>query len=342
MKTRVLIVDDSALMRQVLTSVLSSAPGLEVVGTAQDAYVAWKKIQLLAPDVVTLDVEMPKMDGLTFLKKLMRARPLPVVMVSTLTQRGCETTLRALELGAIDFVAKPKLDVSRRTQELGGELIRKVSGAALARPRRSLSLAPKPLQSRSRAMIKSTHQVIAVASSTGGTEALRQVFSVLPPDTPGMVVVQHMPARFTKQFAARLDAVSAMSVREASDGDRILPGVALVAPGNRHMVVVRSGANYMVGLRDGDPVHYHRPAADVLFKSCAKYLGANAVSVVLTGMGADGAVGLQLMKQAGARTMAQDEASSVVFGMPKEAIATGCVDHVVPLGEIAQTMLKLA
>lgn len=339
MKTRVLIVDDSALMRELLTTILNSAPGIEVVGAAPDPYVAWKKIQLLSPHVVTLDVEMPKMDGLTFLEKLMRARPIPVVMVSTLTERGCETTLRALELGAIDFVAKPKLDVSRRTQDLGNELIRKVRAAAAARPRSGVSLAPQPLQTRPRAMLKNNHQVIAVASSTGGTEALRRVLASLPANTPGMLLVQHMPASFTKQFAARLNSVSAMNVREARDGDRIAPGLALLAPGNRHMVVERRGASYAAALHDGPPVHHHRPAADILFESCAKCLGPKAVSVVLTGMGADGAHGLALMKQAGARTIAQDEESSVVFGMPKEAIATGCVDHVVPLGEVARTLL---
>jgi two-component system, chemotaxis family, protein-glutamate methylesterase/glutaminase len=343
-RARVLIVDDSALMRELLSQLLSKDPGLEVIGTAADPFGAWQKIQTLSPDVLTLDVEMPKMDGLTFLGKLMRARPMPVVMVSTLTERGCETTLRALELGAIDYVTKPKLDVTRGTLELGAEIAGKVRAAAQAKPRRSRSsTAPKPLAHRApQALLKSTQQVIAMAASTGGTEALREVLSVLPRDAPGIVIVQHMPLRFTQAFARRLDGVCQISVREARDGDRIVPGVALIAPGDSHMLVTRSGSIYSVRLSNDPPVNHHRPAADVLFESCARCLGANAVAVVLTGMGADGARGLHAMKQAGARTIAQDEATCVVFGMPKEAILTGAVDHVVPLDRVAETMLRLA
>jgi two-component system, chemotaxis family, protein-glutamate methylesterase/glutaminase len=343
-KARVLIVDDSALMRELLSAMLSRDPELEVVGTAADPYGAWQKIQTLEPDVLTLDVEMPKMDGLTFLGKLMRARPMPVVMVSTLTEKGCETTLRALELGAIDYVTKPKLDVTRGTIELGAEIASKVRAAARAKPRRPRSsAAPKPIAARAPgALLKSTQQVIAIAASTGGTEALREVLSALPRDAPGMVIVQHMPLRFTQAFAQRLDGLCQIEVREARDGDRIVPGLALIAPGDSHMLVARSGTIYSVRLSGDPPVNHHRPAADVLFESCARNLGANAVAVVLTGMGSDGARGLHAMKQAGARTMAQDEATCVVFGMPKEAILTGSVEHVVPLEQVAETMLRLA
>jgi two-component system chemotaxis response regulator CheB len=343
-KARVLVVDDSALMRELLTTLLSKDPELEVVGTAADPFSAWNKIQTLQPDVLTLDVEMPKMDGLTFLEKLMRARPMPVVMVSTLTERGCETTLRALELGAIDYITKPKLDVTRGTIDLGAEITSKVKAAAAARPRRARPEAsPRaPLRRTPGALLKSTQQVVAIAASTGGTEALREVLCALPRDAPGIVIVQHMPLLFTRAFAERLDKLCQISVREARAGDRILPGLALVAPGERHMQVVRSGAIYSVELTDDPPVGHHRPSADVLFESCARCLGANAVAVVLTGMGADGARGLHAMKRAGARTIAQDEASSVVFGMPKEAILTGSVDHVLPLDQVAAKLLQLA
>jgi two-component system, chemotaxis family, protein-glutamate methylesterase/glutaminase len=342
-RARVLVVDDSALMRELLSTLLSKHADLEVVGTAADPFSAWNKIQTLKPDVLTLDVEMPKMDGLTFLDKLMRAHPMPVVMVSTLTERGCDTTLRALELGAIDYVTKPKLDVTRSTLELGAEIASKVRAAASARPRRARSAVMKaPLQRAPGALLKSTQQVIAMAASTGGTEALREVLCALPRDAPGLVIVQHMPLRFTQAFAQRLDKLCQISVREARDGDRIVPGLALIAPGERHMQVVRSGAVYSVQLNDEPPVGHHRPSADVLFESCARSLGGNAVGVVLTGMGADGARGLHAMKQAGARTIAQDEASCVVFGMPREAILTGSVDHVLPLDRVAEALLRLA
>jgi two-component system chemotaxis response regulator CheB len=344
-KIKVLIVDDSALMRQLLSELLSRDSGLTVVGVAPDAYVAWDKIQTLAPDVLTLDVEMPRMDGLTFLEKLMRARPMPVVMVSSLTEKGCETTLRALELGAVDFVTKPKMDVQSGTIDIAQELVLKVKAAALARPRRlsaALSNAPVQKPARGEALLESSEQVIAIGASTGGTEALRCVLTALPPDAPGIVIVQHMPEKFTSQFAARLDKLCQVRVSEAKEGDRVLRGQVLIAPGNLHMEVSRSGAAYAVKLNSEPPVGHHRPSVDVLFESCARHLGPKVVGVILTGMGADGARGLLAMRRNGARTIAQDEATSVVFGMPKEAIANGSVERVVPLDRIASTMLAYA
>jgi len=343
-KIRVLVVDDSALMRELLQSILSSDPDLEVVGLAADPYVARDKIRVLKPDVLTLDVEMPRMDGLSFLEKLMRYHPMPVLMVSSLTERGCETTLRALELGAVDFVTKPKVDVQAGTVDMGGEIIRKLKVAAAANVRmfkREPGAAPLPPLQAPRALIKSTHKVIAVGASTGGTEALVEMLTPLPPDTPGIVVVQHMPESFTRSFAQRLDNLCAMSVKEAADGDHILPGHVLIAPGNYHMGVLRSGATYAVRVYMGETVNRHRPSVDVLFDSCAEHLGANAVGVIMTGMGADGARGLLAMRQAGARTVAQDEASCVVFGMPKEAIALGAAEEVVPLDRMPQALLRL-
>jgi two-component system, chemotaxis family, protein-glutamate methylesterase/glutaminase len=344
-KTKVLVVDDSALMRQLLSELISRDPSLEVVGAAVNPYVAWDKIQTLRPDVITLDVEMPRMDGLTFLEKLMRAYPIPVVMVSTLTEKGCETTLRALELGAIDFVTKPKIDVTTGTVDIANELVQKIKAAALTRPRaRAVAPASGPVAKapRTDALLKSSDQVIALGASTGGTEAIRAVLTELPPDAPGMVIVQHMPEKFTSQFAARLDTVCQIRVAEARHGDRILRGQALIAPGNQHMTVTRSGAIYSVQLNSDPPVSHHRPSVDVLFESCARFLGANVVGVILTGMGSDGARGMLAMHKAGARTIAQDEATCVVFGMPKEAIAAGGVERVVPLHEVASTMLAYA
>ncbi len=343
-KIRVLVVDDSALMRELLQSILSADPEIEVVGLAADPYVARDKIRVLKPDVLTLDVEMPRMDGLSFLEKLMRYHPMPVLMVSSLTERGCETTLRALELGAVDFVTKPKVDVQAGTVEMGGEIIRKLKVTAAANVRmfrREPGAAPLPPLQAPRALIKSTHKVVAVGSSTGGTEALVELLTPLPPDTPGIVVVQHMPESFTRSFAERLDNLCAMSVKEAADGDRILPGHVLIAPGTSHMGVLRSGATYSVRVYMGETVNRHRPSVDVLFDSCAEHLGANAVGIIMTGMGADGARGLLAMRQAGARTVAQDEASCVVFGMPKEAIALGAAEEVVPLDRMPQAVLRL-
>jgi two-component system chemotaxis response regulator CheB len=344
-KIKVLVIDDSALMRQLLSEILRRDPGLEVVGAAGDPYVAWDKITKLAPDVLTLDVEMPRMDGLTFLEKLVHKRPLPVVMVSSLTEKGCETTLRALALGAVDFVTKPKIDVATGTVELADELIAKVKGAAGARVRFQRGAVSTPAARRgvqTEALIKSTHKVIAIGTSTGGTEALHQVLTVLPSDSPGIVAVIHMPENFTRSYAERLDRACQIRVSEAHDGASILPGHALIAPGNYHLTVQRSGANYSVRVRMSEPVNRHRPSVDVLFQSCARYLGRNAVGVILTGMGDDGARGLLAMRQAGAHTIAQNEASCVVFGMPKEAIALGAADEVLPLEKIPERLLRAA
>jgi two-component system chemotaxis response regulator CheB len=332
-------------MRQILTSVLIRDEEIEVVGTAADPVVAWEKIQRLNPDVLTLDVEMPRMDGLTFLEKLMRARPMPVLMVSSLTQRGCETTIRALEYGAVDFVSKPKVDVERGTVNVASEIVNKVKIAARVKPRRAADrlppvTAPSAITTRLSGF-QGTHRVIAIGASTGGTEALREVLSSLPPDSPGIVIVQHMPEHFTRAFAQRLDGLCRLRVTEANDGDRVLPGHALIAPGNFHMELVRSGAEYRVRVFTADPVNRHRPSVDVLFHSCAQAAGRNAVGIILTGMGDDGARGLKAMRAAGARTIAQDEATCVVFGMPKEAIALGGVETIEPLPKVAATALRL-
>jgi two-component system chemotaxis response regulator CheB len=345
MKTKVLIIDDSALMRQILSEILSRDPSLEVVGSASDPLIAREKILRLAPDVITLDVEMPRMDGLTFLEKLMRARPLPVVMVSSLTERGCDTTLRALELGAVDFVTKPKLDVQSGTLQMAQEIVDKVKGAARARVRGVNRLAfprpaPRPDPAPAPMAFRATHKVVAIGASTGGTEAIREVLTRLPADAPGIVMVQHMPEKFTTSFAERLNSLSRVNVSEAHDGDRVLPGHALLAPGDFHMEVVRSGAEYRVRVFTAEPVNRHRPSVDVLFASCARQLGANAVGVILTGMGADGAREMAAMRRAGAHTIAQDEESCVVFGMPKEAIAMGGASEVQPLDRIAPAILR--
>lgn len=362
-KTKILIVDDSAVMRQVLTEILSRDPALEVIGAASDPYLAREKILRLQPDVLTLDVEMPRMDGLTFLEKLMRGHPMPVVMVSSLTERGCETTLRALELGAVDFVTKPKLDVATGTVDLAAEILEKVKAAATAKigRRNKPRPAPQPLpaaangqatngqapdsdalnsQATPRSMLRTTQKVIAVGASTGGTEALREFLEPLPADSAGIVIVQHMPEKFTRSFADRLNSLCRIRVKEAEDGDRIIPGHALIAPGNYHMEVFRNGAEYRVRTFVSEPVNRHRPSVDVLFHSCAQHLGANAIGVILTGMGADGARGLLEMRQAGARTIAQDEASCVVFGMPREAIALGAADEITALNKIPAAVLR--
>jgi two-component system chemotaxis response regulator CheB len=306
--------------------------------------VAWEKIRALSPDVITLDVEMPRMDGLTFLEKLMRARPVPVLMISSLTEKGCETTLRALELGAVDFVSKPKIDVERGTAELAVEIVSKVKAAAKSRPRRltgaSTTVAPSTPAAGLRPLSRMTHKVIAVGASTGGTEALREFLGELPSDSPAVVIVQHMPAGFTKAFADRLDKLCRVRVAEARDGDPVLPGHVLIAPGDYHMEVRRSGANTKVRVFAGDRVNHHRPSVDVLFQSCAQQLGSNVVGLILTGMGGDGARGMLAMRQAGASTVAQDEATCVVFGMPKEAIALGAVEEVVPLQKAAAAVLR--
>ncbi|MHC9064178.1 protein-glutamate methylesterase/protein-glutamine glutaminase [Nitrospira sp. CMX1] len=347
-KIRVLNVDDSALMRQVLASLLAKDPEIEVIGAAPDPYVAREKIKALNPDVITLDVEMPRMDGITFLEKLMRGHPMPVVMVSSLTEAGCQTTLRALELGAVDFITKPKIDLREGMDEVAQDLIAKVKTAACANLKRQplgngTKASPQPNQASvcngSQAMIKTTDTIIAIGSSTGGTEAVKDVLEVLPPNTPPILITQHMPERFTKTWADRMNGLCRISVKEAKDGDSVLPGHALVAPGGYHMALERSGARYTVRINQDPPVNRHRPSVDVLFASVARYAGANAVGVILTGMGGDGAKELLTMKQAGAFTIAQDEASCVVFGMPKEAIKLGGVDQVLSLGDIAGAIL---
>lgn len=349
-KIRVLTVDDSALMRQVLAALLAKDTEIEVVGAAPDPFIAREKIKALNPDVLTLDVEMPKMDGITFLEKLMRGHPMPVVMVSSLTEAGCQTTLRALELGAVDFITKPKIDLREGMEEVAQDLITKVKAAAQANVKREGYLVKRHSSSESdaahftnnvsrTAMIKTTDTIIAIGSSTGGTEAVKEVLEVLPPTTPPILITQHMPERFTKTWAERLNSLSRISVKEAEDGDSVLPGHALIAPGNYHMTLVRSGARYTVRVNQDAPVNRHRPSVDVMFASVAQYAGANAIGVILTGMGGDGAKEMLTMKRAGAFTIAQDEASCIVFGMPKEAIKAGGVDKVLPLREIADAIL---
>lgn len=345
-KIRVLTVDDSALMRQVLATLLSKDPEIEVIGSAPDPFIAREKIKALNPDVITLDVEMPKMDGLTFLEKLMRGHPMPVVMVSSLTEAGCQTTLRALELGAVDFITKPKIDLREGMEEVAQDLIAKVKAAAVANVKRHASgvrreattLTPSSLTS-STAMIKTTDTIIAIGASTGGTEAVKDVLMALPPNTPPILITQHMPEHFTKTWADRMNSLCRISVKEAEEGDSVLPGHALIAPGNYHMTLVRSGARYTVRINQDPPVNRHRPSVDVMFASVAQYAGANAVGVILTGMGGDGAKEMLTMKRAGAFTMAQDEASCVVFGMPKEAIKLGGVEKILPLAEIPGAIL---
>jgi two-component system chemotaxis response regulator CheB len=338
---KVLIVDDSALMRDLLTRILSSDPQIQVIGSASDPFVAREKIKELNPDVLTLDIEMPRMDGLTFLEKLMRGHPMPVVMISSLTDKGADTTLRALSLGAIDYVSKPKLDVSNGTIGLAEEIIAKVKCAAHAKVRGPS--APEPGGPSTPAKpyhFSATHKVVAIGSSTGGTEALKEVLSRLPADFPGIVIVQHMPEAYTKSFAERLDSLCKIKVREAKDGDRILPGHALLAPGGHQMAVVRRGTEYAVRVYRGERVNLHLPSVDVLFSSCARQLGKNAIGVMLTGMGADGARGMLEMKEADAFNIAQNEATCVVFGMPKEAIQRGAVNEVVALKKIPDALME--
>ncbi|MAA76369.1 MAG: chemotaxis response regulator protein-glutamate methylesterase [Salinisphaeraceae bacterium] len=338
---RVLLIDDSALVRQLLSELLASDPEIEVVGTAPDPYVARQKIKALNPDVLTLDVEMPRMDGLTFLDNLMRLRPLPVIMVSSLTARGADATLRAMELGAIDFVTKPQVGVAEGLKAYGEELITKVKAAARARVRAREAPSPRTGRERLALEIRTTDQVLAIGASTGGTEAIREVLECLPPDCPPTVITQHIPAQFSDSFARRLDASSAMSVAEARDGLQLRHGHAYVAPGDQHLEVVRSGALYYTRLNRGEPVNRHRPSVDVLFNSVARACGRNAVGALLTGMGKDGAEGLLAMRQAGALTLAQDEKTSVVWGMPGAAVKIDAAQHVLPLNQIAPYLLRV-
>lgn len=345
-KIKVLIVDDSAVIRNMLTAFLSSDPDLEVVGTAPDPYVARDKLVQLKPDVITLDVEMPKMDGITFLRKMMQFMPTRTIVISSLTTAGAAASLAALEAGAIDIMAKPALDVKASMETIRAEIIQRVKVCAQARlPTIS---AGQPVGSKTvtkadySGLERTTDRIIAIASSTGGTEALKQVLPFLPPDTPGMVIAQHMPAGFTKTFADSLNQMCQIDVKEAQEGDRVVSGLALIAPGNFHMELIRKGAYYFVRLHQEPPMHGVRPAADYLMKSVAKYAGANAFGAVLTGMGKDGAEGLKVMRDAGAKTVAQDEKSCIVFGMPKVAIEMGGAEQVLALEKIHVAMTAWA
>ncbi len=341
MKTRVLVVDDSALAREILSRELSRDPELEVVGTAPDAFVARDKIVKLKPDVVTLDVEMPRMDGITFLRKLMRYHPLPVIIISLLTPKGGRLALEAIEAGAVDVICKP--GTTYTADDMLVELIDKVKAAAWVKvPEQNASIPRTPASPQRLTMIRGTNKVVAIGTSTGGTQALQRVLSAMPENAPGIVIVQHMPQYFTRSFADRLNQLCAIEVKEAEDGDIIVPGKALIAPGNYHMLLRCSGTGYCVQIKDGPLVSRNRPSVDVLFKSVARCAEHNAIGVIMTGMGSDGAEGLREMKDSGANTIAQDEASCVVFGMPKEAIALKAVDYIVPLDSIPKKILELA
>jgi len=338
---RVLVVDDSAIVRKILTESLAKESGIEVVGTAPDPYVARDKIVRLKPDVVTLDIEMPRMDGITFLKKLMRYFPLPVVIVSSLTPKGSQLALDAMSTGAMEVISKPggAYSVGDMRVQLADK-IRAVAHAGVDAQQKAHPTVPNNVPVISRALLQTTNKIIAIGASTGGTDALRVVLAGMPANAPGILVAQHMPAQFTSSFAKRLNALCAMTVREANDGDTIENGLVLIAPGNYHMLLKRSGARYYVAVKRGPLVHHQRPSADVLLNSVADYAGANAVGLILTGMGCDGATGLMKMKKAGAKTIAQDKKSCVVFGMPKEAIKLGAADQVVPLGNITEKTLQ--
>jgi len=336
MKTKVLIVDDSALIRSVMSEIVNSQADMEVVATAPDPLVARELIKKHNPDVLTLDVEMPKMDGLDFLEKLMRLRPMPVLMVSSLTERGSEITMRALELGAVDFVTKPKISIQTGMREYTELITDKIRAAARARvkARTVHQSAPATALQALRSPLISSEKLIIIGASTGGTEAIREFLMQMPSDCPGILIAQHMPEGFTSSFARRLDSLCRISVSEAAGNERILPGHAYIAPGHSHLLLTRSGANYMTKIEQTDPVNRHRPSVDVLFRSAALAAGKNAVGVILTGMGKDGAAGMLEMKNAGAHNFAQDEASCVVFGMPREAIAIGAAHEVAPLGAL--------
>ncbi len=352
-KIRVLIVDDSAVVRQTLTSILESDPQIEVMGTASDPFFAAKKIQNEIPDVITLDIEMPRMDGLTFLKKIMTQHPIPVVVISSLTATGTETGMKALEYGAVEIITKPQVNTRQFLEESKIRICDAIKAAAVSKIKRKnithLKVEPKlsadviipetPLLNQ--AMIKTTEMVIAIGASTGGTDAIQQFLQAMPIDCPGIVIVQHMPEHFTRSFANRLNEICQITVKEAENGDSVLRGQALIAPGNYHMLLKRSGAKYYVEVKEGPLVNRHRPSVDVLFRSTARYAGRNAIGIIMTGMGDDGARGLLEMKQAGAYTIAQDEKSCVVFGMPNEAIKLGAAEKVLPLDQIAQHAIKI-
>jgi two-component system chemotaxis response regulator CheB len=346
-KIKVLVVDDSALVRGVMKDIINHEKDMECVGAAPDPLVAREMIKSLNPDVLTLDVEMPRMDGLDFLERLMRLRPMPVLMVSTLTERGSNITFRALELGAVDFIAKPKMDIVRGMEEYSIEITDKIRATAQARVRQTFVLPEVQKRLSADAILPSvagryasTEKLIAIGASTGGTEAIKEILMKLPADAPAVLVTQHMPEHFTKSFADRLNSLCKISVKEAAHNERILPGHAYIAPGNSHLLVKRSGARYIVDLNQGPLVNRHRPSVDVLFRSVANVAGANAMGIILTGMGKDGMQGMLEMKRAGSHTIAQDEASCVVFGMPKEAIAAGGVCEVLPLKNIARNTME--
>ncbi len=353
-KIGVLVIDDSALIRKLLTEILNKDPQIEVLDTAADPFIAREKIKKLNPDVLTLDVEMPKMDGITFLRNLMRLRPMPVVMVSTMTEQGAEVTLEALELGAVDYVTKPKIDVVDSMDDYAVEIIEKVKIASKARVRSIKDrIKPEKVEPKlsadaiiekkegGKSHLKTTEKIIAIGASTGGTEAIREVLERMPAGSPGMVITQHIPVTFSASFASRMDSVSALTVVEARDGDQIIPGHAFIAPGDKHLMVERSGARYYCRLNDGPPVNRHIPSVDVLFRSVAQNVGPNAIGVMLTGMGADGARGMLEMKNNGATNIAQDEKTSVVWGMPGEAVKIGAVDKELPLEKIAGKLISL-
>jgi len=340
-KIKVLCVDDSALIRDLMSEIINSHDDMEVVATAPDPLVARDLIKRTNPDVLTLDVEMPRMDGIDFLERLMRLRPMPVLMVSSLTQAGSEVTLKALELGAVDFIAKPQLGIRSGMLEYSEMIADKLRAAARSRPR----AAPRKDAPRAAAPVKapliSSEKLIIIGASTGGTEAIRQVLEPLPANAPAILITQHMPGGFTRSFAERLDRLCRIEVKEAEDGERVLPGHAYIAPGDRHLKLARSGANYVVKLDDGEPVNRHRPSVDVLFHSAAVNAGRNAVGALLTGMGRDGAAGLLEMRQAGAHTLAQSEETCVVYGMPREAVALGAAADVVDLDQVASRIMQL-
>jgi two-component system, chemotaxis family, protein-glutamate methylesterase/glutaminase len=352
-KIRVLIVDDSAVVRQTLASILESDKDIEVIATAADPFYAAKKIQVEVPDVITLDIEMPRMDGLTFLKKIMSQHPIPVVVISSLTEKGTETALKALEYGAVEIITKPQMNTKQFIEESKIRLCDAVKAAGIAKiGRRALSpeitVTPKysadailpQADAKNFSMIKTTEIVVSVGASTGGTEALRVFLEALPLDTPGIIIVQHMPENFTRSFANRLNELCRITVKEAEDGDSVIRGRALIAPGNHHLLLKRSGARYYVEVKDGPLVNRHRPSVDVLFRSTARYAGSNAIGIIMTGMGDDGAKGLLEMKQAGAHTIAQDEKTCVVFGMPNEAIKLGAAHKILPIDMIAGQIFK--
>jgi two-component system chemotaxis response regulator CheB len=350
---KVLVVDDSAVVRQVLTGLLDAAPGIKVINAVADPILAMERMKLQWPDVVVLDVEMPRMDGITFLRKIMQERPTPVVICSTLTEKGAKTTMEALAAGAVAIVTKPKLGLKQFLQDTSEDLITAVRTAAHANVKRlaahsnsapaaSVKLTADVILSpaENRAMVQTTERVVAIGTSTGGTQALEEVLTALPRVSPGIVIVQHMPEKFTAAFAARLDGLCQITVREACNNDRVIQGRALIAPGGKHMLLRRNGAQYFVEVVDGPLVNRHRPSVDVLFRSVAKCAGANALGIIMTGMGDDGAAGLLEMRNAGARTVAQDEESCVVYGMPKEAVKRGAVERTVPLHAIPKEILQ--